>query len=83
MKRCSHLALGRDAVAVLAIMVGKGNPKQIRGLSDLARPDLRLAMPDIQYEGVARQIQQSLVKAGARISSASSTTPRCQTGRRC
>ncbi len=48
----------------LAIMVAKGNPKHITGLTDLARPDLRLAMPNIQFEGVARQIQQSLVKAG-------------------
>ncbi len=48
----------------LAIMVGKGNPKQIRNLADIARPDVRLAMPNIQFEGVARQIQQSLVKAG-------------------
>ncbi|MEO8935608.1 MAG: substrate-binding domain-containing protein [Burkholderiaceae bacterium] len=48
----------------LAIMVAKGNPKHIGGLADLARPDLRLAMPNIQFEGVARQIQQSLVKAG-------------------
>lgn len=48
----------------LAIMVAKGNPKHIGGLADLARPDLRLALPNIQFEGVARQIQQSLVKAG-------------------
>lgn len=48
----------------LAIMVAKGNPKNITDLADLARPELRLAMPNIQFEGVARQIQQSLVKAG-------------------
>lgn len=48
----------------LAIMVGAGNPAQVRGLADLARPDLGLAMPNPEFEGVARQIRASLVKAG-------------------
>ena len=48
----------------LAIMVAAGNPLQITGLADLARPDVRLAMPNPAFEGVARQIQASLVKAG-------------------
>ena len=48
----------------LAIMVAKGNPKGIRSLADVARPDVRLAMPNLAFEGVARQIQASLVKAG-------------------
>jgi molybdate transport system substrate-binding protein len=48
----------------LTIMVRKGNPKEIRALADLARPDLRLAMPNPQFEGVARQIKASLNKAG-------------------
>ena len=48
----------------LTIMVRKGNPKEIKGLADLARPDLRLAMPNPQFEGVARQIKASLSKAG-------------------
>ena len=48
----------------LAIMVAAGNPKQIAGLADLARPDVRLAMPNLVTEGVSRQIQASLVKAG-------------------
>jgi len=48
----------------LAIMVAKGNPKGIRSLADLARPDVRLAMPNPAFEGIARQIQASLVKAG-------------------
>jgi molybdate transport system substrate-binding protein len=48
----------------LAIMVQKGNPKQIATLADLARPDLRLAMPNPAFEGVARQIKASLGKAG-------------------
>ena len=48
----------------LAIMVAAGNPLHITGLADLARPDVRLAMPNPEFEGVARQIQASLVKAG-------------------
>jgi molybdate transport system substrate-binding protein len=48
----------------LAIMVAAGNPLHITGLADLARSDVRLAMPNPAFEGVARQIQASLVKAG-------------------
>ena len=48
----------------LAIMVAAGNPKQVTGLESLARPDVRLAMPNTVTEGVSRQIQASLVKAG-------------------
>ncbi|MEO7114871.1 MAG: substrate-binding domain-containing protein [Caldimonas sp.] len=48
----------------LAIMVAKGNPKGIKTIADLARSDVRLAMPNPAFEGVARQIQQTLVKAG-------------------
>jgi molybdate transport system substrate-binding protein len=48
----------------LTIMVPAGNPGHINGLSDLARPDLHLAMPNPEFEGVARQIEASLKKAG-------------------
>ena len=48
----------------LAIMVRAGNPKRIASLNDLARPDVQLAMPNPAFEGVARQIRASLVKAG-------------------
>ena len=48
----------------LAIMVAAGNPLHITGLADLARPEVRLAMPNPEFEGVARQIQASLLKAG-------------------
>jgi len=41
----------------LAIMVPKGNPRGITSLADLAKPDLRLAMPNPKYEGIARQIR--------------------------
>src|SRR5271170_6310477 len=43
----------------LTIMVRQGNPKHISTLADLARPDLRLAMPNPEFEGVARQIKAS------------------------
>jgi molybdate transport system substrate-binding protein len=48
----------------LTIMVPAGNPGQIKDLSDLARPDLRLAMPNPEFEGIVRQIEASLKKAG-------------------
>ena len=48
----------------LAIMVAAGNPLHITGLADLARPEVRLAMPNPEFEGVAWQIQASLLKAG-------------------
>ena len=48
----------------LEIMVPVGNPKRIQSLNDLARPDLRLSMPNPQWEGIANQIADSLRKAG-------------------
>ncbi|MGH9448011.1 MAG: substrate-binding domain-containing protein, partial [Terriglobia bacterium] len=48
----------------LAIMVRKGNPKHIRSLTDLGRAGVRLSMPNPQWEGVARLIENSLRKAG-------------------
>lgn len=48
----------------LAIMVPKGNPAGIKGLADLGHPDIRLAMPNPEFEGLAEQIRASLVKAG-------------------
>ncbi len=49
---------------VLTIMVPKGNPAKVASLADLARRDLRLAMPNRETEGVADQIVVSLKKAG-------------------
>ncbi len=54
----------RYATNNLEIMVAAGNPKQITGLKDLAAPTLRLAMPNPETEGVARQVSDSLRKAG-------------------
>jgi ABC-type molybdate transport system substrate-binding protein len=48
----------------LAIMIPKGNPGHIHGLADLARPELRLAMPNPAFEGIARQIKLAMTKAG-------------------
>ncbi|HSB75938.1 MAG TPA: substrate-binding domain-containing protein [Terriglobales bacterium] len=48
----------------LEIMVHAGNPRGIRSLRDLGRDDLRLSMPNPAWEGVARQIETSLRKAG-------------------
>ena len=48
----------------LTIMVPAGNPAKVAGLADLARGGLRLAMPNPETEGVARQIRMALAKAG-------------------
>jgi molybdate transport system substrate-binding protein len=52
------------ATNALTIMVPAGNPGHVKGLSDLARPDVHLVMPNPEFEGVARQIEASLKKAG-------------------
>jgi molybdate transport system substrate-binding protein len=48
----------------LAIMLPKDNPAQITSLTDLGKPGVRLAMPNPEFEGIARQIKESLEKAG-------------------
>jgi ABC-type molybdate transport system substrate-binding protein len=48
----------------LTIMVAKGNPAHIENLADLGKPGIRLAMPNPEFEGVARQIKIALTKAG-------------------
>jgi molybdate transport system substrate-binding protein len=48
----------------LTIMVPKGNPSHVTGLSDLGKPDIRLAMPNPAFEGIARQIKASLKRVG-------------------
>lgn len=52
------------ATNTLAIMVAAGNPKHIESLKDLGRTDVRLSMPNPEWEGVANQIAESLRKAG-------------------
>jgi len=48
----------------LTIMVPRDNPAHVASLTDLGRTDIRLAMPNPEFEGVARQIRVSLEKAG-------------------
>lgn len=48
----------------LAIMVQQGNPKGVRGLQDLGRKDLRVAMPNPRFEGIGKRIEMAYVKAG-------------------
>ncbi len=54
------------ATNTLTIMVAKGNPKAIKDLKSLDDADVRLAMPNPEWEGVARQIKSSLDKAGGK-----------------
>lgn len=48
----------------LAIMVKKGNLKDIRSLEDLGKPGVRLANPDPETEGISEQIRAALRQAG-------------------
>jgi molybdate transport system substrate-binding protein len=48
----------------LTIMVPKDNPAHVKSLSDLGKPGIRLAMPNPEFEGVARQIKTALTKTG-------------------
>jgi ABC-type molybdate transport system substrate-binding protein len=48
----------------LAILVASGNPKHIQGLRDLGRTDVRVSMPNPDWEGIGKRIQESLRKAG-------------------
>lgn len=48
----------------LAIMVRKGNPKNVKGLKDLGRRDVRVSMPNPEWEEVGRRIEDAYVKAG-------------------
>ncbi|GLQ49220.1 substrate-binding domain-containing protein [Dyella flava] len=54
------------ATNTLTIMVAAGNPMHIEGLSDLSKPSIKLAMPNPAFEGIARQIEASLQKAGGK-----------------
>ena len=50
----------------LTIMVQKGNPKNIKGLADLGRLDVRLSMPNPSWEGIGKRIEEAYVKAGGK-----------------
>ena len=48
----------------LAIMVPKGNPKSVNSILDLAKEDVRIAMPNPAWEGIGRQIVSVYNKLG-------------------
>lgn len=48
----------------LTIMVKKGNPKQIKSLTDLGKKGIRVSMPNLQTEGIGTQIMNAYSKAG-------------------
>lgn len=48
----------------LAIMVQKGNPKNIMELKDLGRKDVRVCMPNPEWEGIGKRIEEAYVLAG-------------------
>ncbi|HUY11308.1 MAG TPA: substrate-binding domain-containing protein [Candidatus Dormibacteraeota bacterium] len=52
------------ATNTLAILVHAGNPKHVERLSDLGRTDVKVAMPNPAWEGVAAQIEAAYRKAG-------------------
>lgn len=48
----------------LAIMVYRGNPSQIRSLQDLGNAEVKVSIPNPQWEGIGKQIIRSFEKAG-------------------
>ena len=46
------------------IMVAKGNPKNVAGMKDLARPDLRLALTDLQHSTLGWMLPTIFDRAG-------------------
>lgn len=48
----------------LAIMVRQGNAKAIKGLKDLGRDEVRVSMPNPEWEGIGKRIEEAYVKAG-------------------
>ncbi len=48
----------------LSLMVYKGNPKNIQGLTDLRQSGIRVSMPNPAWEGIGRQIETAYQKAG-------------------
>lgn len=48
----------------LAIMVQKGNPKNIKELADFGRSEVRISMPNPAWEGIGKRIEEAYVKAG-------------------
>jgi len=49
----------------LAIMTRKGNPKSIKQLKDLGRSDVKVSMPNPEWEGIGKRIEEAYIKAGS------------------
>jgi ABC-type molybdate transport system substrate-binding protein len=50
----------------LAIMVRKGNPKGIKTLNDLGKDDVKVSMPNPEWEGIGDRITQAYENAGGK-----------------
>ncbi len=48
----------------LAILVASGNPQRIGSLKDLARPGIRLSLPNPASDGITREVRRAFQKAG-------------------
>lgn len=48
----------------LAIMTRMGNPKQVKKLADLGRSDVRVSMPNPEWEGIGKRIEEAYRKVG-------------------
>ena len=48
----------------LAILVPKGNPKNVLNLKDLGRKGVRVSMPNPAWEGIGKRIEEAYIKAG-------------------
>lgn len=48
----------------LSLLVAAGNPKGVQGLADLGLPDLRVAIPDPNTEGIGRLALKAIENAG-------------------
>lgn len=46
----------------LTLMVGKGNPKQVKGLDDLGRDDLQVMLPNPNTEGIMKIYAKPVLK---------------------
>ena len=52
------------AVTTPVIAVAKGNPKQVKGLKDFLRPDLRVGMTDYRYATSGAIARDAMTRAG-------------------
>jgi len=48
----------------LAIMVRQGNPQHVQSLRDLGKDNVNVSMPNPEWEGIGRRIEEAYVKAG-------------------